>query len=627
MATPTSTTSQVVRFGVFELDLRAGELRKNGVKVKLEGQPLTILTLLVERPGQVVTREELRQKLWPADTFVDFEHSINVAVKRLREALQDSATAPHLIETLPRHGYRFIYPLSGTAATLAVPAPRPRRWLVWLLPAVAVGVLLAVAVAANVAGVRERLFGRTVIKAIAVLPLRAESPDPEQEYLADAFTEMLITELGKIGDLDVPSHQSVRRFARSDMPAPEIASALKVDALVEGTVLQTGNKVRVTVNVVLMNPERHLISEPFVRDVGNLFAVQTEVAEAIANRVRHHLPAEASCPPPRVVAPEVAQAYAAGLAYVQRGTENDRSKAAEFFQQAIEADPEFAPGYASLALLRSHGGAGRQGGGARNRAVTRVWAEKALQLDPCQAEAHTALAWSELEDWNWQGAELEFERAIRLNPNFATARSWYAEFLVSTGHPGEAVSQAEVVFRLDAKNNNLVHAAWVLGAAGRVEDEIRHLRAVMEQDPKYFWAHEFLAESYLRKEMYREAVGEFEEAARLSQPDIVPLGMLAYAYARNGQRVEAERIARDLDARARQALADGRWIGPNVMVPAYLAVGDKEKALAYLETAYERQGPGMLFVASSEQYRPLRSEPRFQDLLRGLGLPAASDGR
>ncbi len=630
MATPTSATSQVVRFGVFELDLHAGELRKSGVKVKLEGQPLTILMLLLERPGQVVTREELKQKLWPAETFVDFEHSINVAVKRLRAALQDSATAPRLIETLPRRGYRFIYPLNGAAVETPATAPRrKRRWTILSLVVILLP-LVAVVLLANVARVREHLFGRPAIKRIAVLPLRPLSPDPAQADLAAGFTEMLITELGSLAGPEVISHQSVLRYAGSNEPIGAIAAELDVDGVIEGTFLRTGNTARVTLNFIQVSPERHLFAGEFPCEIGNVFAAQRQVATDAAKHIRWQAsPEQLRRPPPRAVASEVAEAYFRGLAYFRKGTLQDRHKAAELFQQAIAADPQFAPGYASLALLYTHGGAGRQGDGrGRNRTLAREWAQKALQLDPVLAEAHTALAWTELGDRNWRAAEQEFERAITLNPNFTTARTWYAQYLAAVGRAEEAVAQAEVVLRLDPVSPpNVTHAAWALMAAGRVDDAMRQLRAIVDLDPSYFWAHKFLADAYLRKDMAREAVRELEKAARLSHPDIQPLGSLAYAYASSGQRAEAEKIARDLDVRARQALAQDQWIAPNIMVPAYLALGDKDKAFAYLEKALQRNAASLVFLNAEETYRPLRGDPRFQDIVHRLGLPAANGGR
>lgn len=317
MATPTSAPPQVVRFGPFELDPQAGELRRNGRKVRLDGQPFTILVMLLERPGQVVTREEVKQKLWPADTFVDFEHSINVAVQRLREALQDSASAPRFIETLPRRGYRFIYPVGGDEAA-QVAAPPRRRW-VWPALLVATAVLVA-AVLGNIAGIRDRLTGRgtsppSAIKRIAVLPLRDLSGDPEQRYLAAGFTEMVITELGRLRGVEVVSHQSVLRYAQTEKSLQEIARELQVDAVIEGTVLRSGERVRVTINFVQARPERHLLAQSFEHELRDVLRVQRDVGAAVSRQIRPRVPAAAAERPlPRTVAIEVTEAYLRGQA-------------------------------------------------------------------------------------------------------------------------------------------------------------------------------------------------------------------------------------------------------------------------------------------------------------------------
>ncbi|MBZ5627056.1 MAG: winged helix-turn-helix domain-containing protein [Acidobacteriia bacterium] len=614
--------------------MQAAELRRNGAKVKLEGQPLTVLALLVGRPGEVVSREELKQKLWPADTFVDFEHSINFAVNRLREALQDSATTPRYVETLPRRGYRFIYPLNGSAAASPpMPTGVPRRR--WVAMVIGLFVILFAAAIASVPILRERMLDRPApgaIKNIAVLPFRAQSSDAEQAYLAEGFTEMIITELGTLGSPGVQSHQSVLQYARSEKSATEIAKELKVDCIIEGTVLRVGNRVRVTYNVIIFNPERHLSAGPIERDLGDVLTVQREVSKAVAQQIRVQIPADRlQRPNPRPLSPQGADAIVWGFAYYKRGTDRDRAKAAEWFAKAVESDPDCAVGYAYLALLNSHGGAGRQGGAPANRAAARQWAEKALQMDARIAEAHTALGWLELSDWNFPVAEREFKRAIELNPSFTIARTWYAQLLAAEGRAEDAAAQVAVVLQLDPVSaNNVTHAAWSLSAVGKVDEAITHLRAVIDLDPSYAWAHAFLAEAYVRKGMYRESIVEFQSAANL-QPDAPPSGLLAYAYAKSGHRAEAQKIVRDLDARLLKARAQDRWIPSNIIVPAYLSVGQKDRALQYLEAAYERRAggraAGLAFLKAEECYHPLSSEPRFQDLVRRVGLPTPEPGQ
>ena len=279
------SAAHLVRFEDFELDVRTSELRKNGGKLRLEGQPLRILALLVERPGELVTREDLRRQLWPGNTIVDFEHSINAAMNRLREALGDSAETPRFIQTLPRRGYRFIYPMNRTAEAAPVVAARPAQWRRWMPLGAALVLLIAIA-ALNVGGVRDRLLGLPAaaeVKSIAVLPLRNLSGDREQDYFAEGMTEALVTQLGKLGTLNVISHQSVIGYRGTTKPLPEIARELKVSVILEGTVLRSGERIRVTANLVQATPEHHLWAETFEFDLRDILAVQSEVARGVAH--------------------------------------------------------------------------------------------------------------------------------------------------------------------------------------------------------------------------------------------------------------------------------------------------------------------------------------------------------
>ena len=286
---------QIVRFGVFELDLRAGELRKKGLRLRLQEQPLQVLALLLQQPGEVVTREELRDKLWTGGVIVDFDHSLNTTINKLREALGDSADTPRFIETLPRRGYRFIYPVNGAPEATGMVAP-PRAWWSrrWVFYAAPLALLLGL-VALNVGGVRDRLVGRPVaveMNSIAVLPLRNLSADREQDYFAEGMTEALITQLGKIGALDVISHQSVLVYRGATKSLPEIARELKVSVVLEGTVLRSGDKIRVTANLVQAAPERHLWAESYELNPRDILALQAQVAREVASHVRVKLTPE-----------------------------------------------------------------------------------------------------------------------------------------------------------------------------------------------------------------------------------------------------------------------------------------------------------------------------------------------
>jgi TolB-like protein/DNA-binding winged helix-turn-helix (wHTH) protein/Flp pilus assembly protein TadD len=609
---------QAIRFGSYTLDVPAGELHKNGTKVRLPEQPFQILLLLLERSGEVVTREELRQRLWSSDTFVDFETGLNSAVKKLRDVLGDSAEKPRFVETIPRRGYRFIYPLNNGEAALAVPAAP--RFRLRLAVAGTAGLLL-LALVASIPSVRDRLLGRRVSgksMRVAVLPLKNLSGDSEQEYFAAGMTEMLITELGRISSLQVTSHQSVLAYTQSSKPLPQIARELGVDAVVEGTVQRVGDRVRVTINFVQAQPENHLIAQSYDKDARDIFEVQEDVARAIAGAVRVNLPARATPSlPARQVSPEAMEAYLHGRYLLAKGREADRDQARVYFQQAIEMDPRFARPYAALAVMYAHGGAIRAGGTGEAHGLTRQWAEKALQLDDSLAEAHAALAWLSGSDWDFKTAEKEYKRAIELNPSEAVAHAWYAQFLGATKRYSESFAQAEIVLQLAPGSPSLVsHAVEPYLMGGRVDDAMAHFREVLELQPDYWAAHHFLGRGYYMKGMYPEAVAEGEAAVRFGGAVPNDLSFLASAYAKAGQREKALKILHDLENPPR-----GQRIGEPPIAAVYAVLGEKEKALALLENAYNAHRPGLIWVDDSPLFDSLRPDPRFQDILRRVGLP------
>src|SRR5437868_2698416 len=357
-----------VRFGVFEVDLRAGELRKRGVKIKLQDQPFQILQILLERSGEVVTSEELRGMSWPAHTFVDFDQGLNNAIKRLRESLSDSPDNPRFIETVPRHGYRFIGNLGATT-------------------------------------------GR--IKSLAVLPLENLSRDPEQDYFAEGLTEALITTLAKIRDLRVVSRTSAMQYKGIHKPVREIARELGVDSIVEGAVLRSGHRVRITAQLIDAPKETHLWAESYERDMRDVLALQTEVAQAIARQIRIKLTPidEARLGAAPEVKPEAYESYLKGC-YHWNGHYGIR-KAIPFFEEAIGIDPTYASAYAGLADCYSALMAWGQVSPNDGCVKAKVLALKALALDGTLAQAHTSLALATMYEYDFSGAEREFERADR----------------------------------------------------------------------------------------------------------------------------------------------------------------------------------------------------------------------
>ncbi len=456
---------RTIRFENYELDTCAGELRTDNQRIHLQGQPLQVLLLLLDRAADVVTREEFRSKLWPADTFVDFDDGLNHAVRKLREALGDRAEEPRFIETVPKRGHRFIAPVDGRAGLRGASGrpqgtPLQRHKLALGIAGVAV-VVAAVVLTMNVAGLRGRFLrvigarhGSTVpkIESIAVMPLQNLSGDPEQEYFADGLTDELITDLGKISSLRVISQTSVMRYKGTRKPLPEIARELNVDAVVEGTVERSGSRVRITADLLYAPTDQHLWAEVYESDLQDVLTLQDEVASAIASQIQTRLtPQErARFTHARPVNPEAHDAYLKGLYFWNLRTEQNLKKGIEYFQQAIEKDPAYALAYVGLAdsyiVLGEHGAMASRDAFPRAKAASR----KALELDETLGEAHTSLGAAKADyDWDWAGAEEEFKRGIALNPNYATGHHWYADYLSAMGRHKEAIAEIERAQELD----------------------------------------------------------------------------------------------------------------------------------------------------------------------------------
>lgn len=618
MSEPTQALS-TIRFGSYTLDVPAGELHKNGTKIRLSEQPFQILLLLLQRSGEVVTREELRRRLWSSDTFVDFETGLNSAVKKLRDVLGDSAEKPRFVETIPRHGYRFICPVNGAQALAPIAWWRQR----WVASVLGLGALLVLALVASIPSVRDRVLGRRVpgkALRVAVLPLKNLSGNSEQEYFAAGMTEMLITELGRISALQVTSHQSVLGYSQSNKPLPQIARELGVDAVLEGTVQRAGDRVRVTINFVQAQPENHLMAQSYDKDARDIFDVQGDVARAIAGAIRVNLPERTSpASPGRQISPEAMEAYLHGTYLLAKGTATDRDQARVYFQQAIEMDPEFARPYGALAVMYAHGGVIHAKSGVETGKLAREWAGKALQLDDSLSVAHTALGWLSIYDWDFQRAEREFKRAIELNPSEARARTWYAQFLGAMKRYPEAFVQTEAALQLAPGSPDLVsHAVEPYLTGGRVDDAMAHWRAIVELDPGYWGAHYFLSHGYMKKGMYREALAEAEENLRLGGDGAASdAALLASVYALAGERGKALAVLRELET-SRPENANPH---PAITARVYAALGENDKALALLEIAYAQHRGGLPFINSFPQFDSLHSDPRYRDLERRIGLP------
>jgi TolB-like protein/DNA-binding winged helix-turn-helix (wHTH) protein/Flp pilus assembly protein TadD len=635
---PDPSTRIRLRFGVFEVDLRAGELRKHGVKLRLQEQPFQVLTMLLERPGETVTRDELRNRLWTEETFVDFDHGVNKAVNRIRDALGDSATSPRFVETVARRGYRFIAdvtvaeeaPVAGSAPTedrVAVGSesharaapPSPRRLRRWY-PGPVVSAALAIAsIAIIVLMFRSRAPQHAPIRSLAVLPLENLSGDASQEYFADGMTDELIATLAQISALRVISRTSVMPYKRARKPLPQIARELNVDAVVEGTVLRSGGRVRITAQLIEGRDDKHLWSETYDGELRDTLTLQNKVAASIADQIRINLNPEeqATLKHARVVDPRAYEAYLKGRYFWNKRTGDDFEKAVEYFNEAIARDPNYAEAYSGLADTYALLGDWEYGVLSPREAFPRAKAAavKALQLDNTLGEAHTSLAFClDGFDWDLKSADSEFRRGIELNPGYATAHHWYAWHLGLLRRNNDAIAEMKRAQNLDPLSL-IINAdlAELLLIAHFTDESIQQSRKTIEMDVNFPLAHNQLALAYLQSHRDDDAITELRKAVQLSAGSPTCTANLARAYAVSGRRNEAVQILDDLKKHSRSSFSNASEIAV-----VYAALGENDEAIAWLEKGYEeRFNPGVLLRPG---FDPLRSDPRFHEIERRVGL-------
>jgi TolB-like protein/DNA-binding winged helix-turn-helix (wHTH) protein/Tfp pilus assembly protein PilF len=653
------TPSLIFRFGPFEARTCAQELSKNGTSVRLRGQPFAILELLVSRAGEVVTREEIRQKIWPVDTFVDFEHGLNTSIKKLRQALCDSATEPRYIETLPRLGYRFIAPVettveskpkkpTGDAVQEAVavsqprPAARPPRSFGWSLVLVPVFVLLAgVALVFNLARARDKFFAlfRSTKNAsvavasapkpprsIVVLPLQNLSNSSAEDYFADGMTDELTTDLAQFGTLRVISRTSAMHYKGTAKTAPEIGRELGVDTLIEGTVEHAGNRVRIRIQVIDSASDRHLWARSYDHELKDVLLLQSSAARDIAEEVQGKVaPPQADFRPTNAnrVDPGAYEAYLKGRYFWNKRTEDGLKKSIDYFQQAISQDPKFAAAYAGMADTYSILGSDvLPAQVARSKA--HAAASKALELDPTIAEGHAELALVEFYyDWDWHRSEQEFRRAIELNPNYATAHQWYSYYLSAMGRFPEAVEEA-----LKAQQIDPLSLAINATLAGRYRDSGQYGQAInfaqrtLEMDPNFVPAHSVLGATYEAEGSWAQAILEYQKAVELSQNNPTSLAALGCAYGYSGNREKA----RDILATLRDA-SKIHYVSAFDMAAVFAGMGENDNAFHWLEKSYSERESQMAFLGITRRMNGVRSDPRYSDLLHRMHLnpPSASN--
>jgi len=633
--------NSVVRFGTYEVSLQSGEVRKAGLRIRVQQQPMKLLEILLEHPGEVVTREELRSRVWPNESFGDFDQALNIAIGKLRSALGDSAENPLFIETLPKRGYRFIADVSilDTDARLRRPepvaagpparepglmpqgsaavAPRRRLWPTSVIVALALVLSLSIL---SVWLFRSRGPAPAGIRSLAVLPLENLSGDASQNYFADGMTDELITDLAQISALRVISRTSVMAYKGARKPLPQIARELNVDAVVEGTVLRSGDQVRITAQLIEASTDKHLWSQSYEGELRDTLALQSRVASAIADKIRINLtPREqAALKNVEVVNPEAYESYLKGRYFWNKRTADGLKVALAYFKQATEEDPKYAKAYSGLADTYALLGDWQYAVMTPKEAFPKAKAAAihALELDDTLGEAHNSLAFVlDGFDWDLDAGGKEFQRAIELNPGYATAHHWYAWHLSLLGRFDEAITEMKKAENLDPLSL-IINAdlAELLGLAHYYDDSIRQSLKTIEMDPNFALAHNQLAQAYLQKHMYAEAVAELQKAVGLSKDSPTCIANLARAYVASGKRGEAVKLLDDLKRRSSTGYSNASEIA---MI--YASLGDPDQAMHWLEKGFEeRFNPGVLLRPG---FDPLRSDPRFEDLRRRIGLP------
>jgi TolB-like protein/DNA-binding winged helix-turn-helix (wHTH) protein/Tfp pilus assembly protein PilF len=618
---------RVIRFGPFDLDPQSGEFWKDHVRIKLPDQPLQVLLALLERPGEVVSREDLRHRLWSDDTFVVFDDGVNTAVKRLRDALGDSADAPEFVETLPRRGYRFV----GTIA----PAPAPemetpglphgprldRRIAIWTGATAVAAILLAAASARW--NWWQPATNEPVIHSIAVLPLDNLTGDPGQEYLADGLTDELTTNLAKISSLRVISRASVMPYRKPHVSVAAIGRALHVDTIVEGSITRSGDRVRIQAQLIDAAADRHLWAEHYEGDVRDVLTLQREVTAAIADRIQARLTARerTALAIARPVNPDAYRAYVVGRVHWSQRTPATLAQGIESFQHAVDIDPAYAPAYAGLADCYTALGYGSYLPPRTAFEPAKAAAVRALELDGDLADPHATLGYAKLYyDWDFVGAERELRLAIALSPSSVTAHDWYGVYLTAMGRFDEARAETRRAQQLDplsvAINTDI---GFVEYYSGSYAEAAKQLRATVDMNPSFPLAHLWLGRVFQAQKQDEAAIAEFKAAGKGLVDWPVALAALGHVYGSTGRRGEARQTLERL-----LALSTQRYVTPYAVALVHAGLGDQSAAFDSLEQAVADRSNWLVWLKLDPRLASLRSSPRFDALVRRVG-PGTDD--
>jgi TolB-like protein len=623
------------RFSVFELDVRTGELRKSGGRVRLSGQPIKLLERLIARPGELVTRDELQRELWSDDTFVDFERNLNSAMKRLRAALGDSAEVPRFIETLPRRGYRFLVPVERVVEPrsftdrLTESAGQPervedvgpgrgaagaRRRATWSGAAITLAVAVAAALVYAAWSERPREF-----RTIAVLPfVLADADSSADEYLAFGLAEALSKELAKFASLRVVSQTTSQRYKDAGKTLPQIARELGLDVAVEGSVQREGHRIRITVQLIEAAGDTHLWAESYEQEIGSVLALVDHVSRAVATEIHLQVSPAADAgrtTAARAVDPAVAEAYLKGRYHLGKGSTQDFRRASSYFEEALARDPSHAPSHSGLAdyFVLDDALEPREA-----FAKAKVHALKALELDETLPDAHASLAFVRYYDeWDWTGAEREFTRALELNPGHARARRWYGVFLSAMGRHSEALDQVLRVETLDPTSIvNLDAVAGVQGNARRFNEAIAVGRSILDLDAFDPRGYEHLALGLIQLGEAGEALGLVEKSLTFVGSSTTLKVIRVLALGHSGRTAEADRALSELEREAERQYLSAVMLGIG-----RAGLGQHDRALRHLERAYADRDPYLVLLHANPWFDPLRTDPRFRRLHDRLQFP------
>ena len=568
-----------VRFAAFAVDLQAGELLRHGVKVRLQEQPFQMLAVLLERPGEVVTREELRRRLWPGGMFVDFEQSLATAVKKLRRALADSAAQPKFIETLPRRGYRFIATLEAEARA-----------------------------------------GKPIV---AVLPFDNLMGDAGQEYFSDGLTEEMIARLGRLHPqrLGVIARASAIRYKNSDKDIDQIGRELGADYVLKGSVRGAGERVRVSAELIQVKDRTHLWAERFEGDRANVPAFHGEIVRHIARSLQVDLlPAKrAAMFGASSANPQAHGAFLKGRYCLNKGTAEGVQSAIAHFEEATSRDSRYAVAHAGLAVALDLADHFRVLPGRQAFPRAKAAAIKALELNDSLPEAHNALAFATHSfDWDWAGAEQTYQRAMALNPNFATARHWHGFYLGMLGRVDEAITELRRAQELNPLSIVIrTHLGLMLYWGRRYRQAIEQLAQTLEMEPYFAAAHYFLALTYEQQGMYEKTIEHLQRALEVSPGSPDKVGALGHAHAVFKRKANARKALEEL-----HRLAGRRFVSAYDFAIICVGLGETSQAFTWFERAREERSFSMLMSLKAEpRLARIRSHRRFQNLVRSVGLP------